>query len=301
MASGGRSSFDDAIRERIGALEQQRQLIAREAQRRLAEIERVAIEELEMLEHAASDKAAEIHWVAAEQRGAFERAVTTRSAELERIAREERAAFQEAVTSEVRRIHAQAAATRDDMRKTGAQEAAAFDELAGERLVELEGALRAQFEGLRGELVDQARRIQDTAVARLDHARSLVTSATDRIEQAAATTGDDSQRLADLQQAAFDKVRSQRALELQETVRDHIRLLDEARALAAGALRSGVEALGGDSAPPPAPEGARPVVAAAGSSPLVGAAVTSDEPEPSAIRWTAPSALPVPPQSPDGR
>lgn len=290
MVSGGRSSFDDAIRQRIGALEQQRQLIAREAQRRLAEFERAAIEEREMLEHAAADKTAEIHWVVAEQRGALDRTAAARSAELERAAREERAAFEDVATSEVRSIHAQAAAGRDDMRKTAVQETAAFEELAGKRLVELEGALRAQFEALRSELVDEARRIQDTAVERLEQARSLVTSATGRIEQAAATR-DDTRRVADVRPAAFDKVTGQRALELQEAVREHMELLDElnvlhasaseqldeARALTAGALRSGIEALRRD------------------------IATALQQAEPSPIHWTAPASSAAPPQSPDGR
>jgi hypothetical protein len=286
VASGHRPSFDDAIRQRVGALEQQRQVIAREAQQRFTEFERVAFEQREMLEHAAADKTAEIHWVAAEQRGALDQAAAALSAELERAATAERSAFEDAATSEVRRIRAQAAASRDDVRQTAAQETAAFEELAGKRLVELGHALQAQFQALRGELADEAQRIQDTAVERIDQARSLVTSASRRDEQAAAA-GDDTRRLAHVQRAAFDKVTGQRALELQEAVREHIELLDklnglhvsasealdEARALTAGALRSGIEALG--------------------TSPTRG-----DESEPSLIHWTAPPGLP---QFPGGR
>ena len=309
MDSGGRSSFDDAIRQRVGALEQERQVIAREAQRRLTEIERVAIEELEMLEHAAADKTAEIHWVAAEQRGALDQAAATRSAELERSATAERAAFEDAAASEVRRIRAQAAASRDEMRKTAAQEAEAFEELAGNRLVELEAALQAQFQALRSELVDEAQRIQGTAVERLDQARSLVTSATGRIEQSAATL-DDTRKLAGVQRAAFDKVTNQQALELQEAVQEHKELLndlnglhasaseqlDKARALTAGALRSGIEALGSDIDTALRQTGRpEPAVPAAPSPPVSTRHPSGDEPTPSSIHWTSPPGLPQPP------
>jgi len=309
VASGHRPSFEDAIRERVGALEQQRQVIAREAQGRLSEIERVAIEELEMLEHAAADKTAEIHWLAAEQRGVLDQTAAARSAELERAATAERAAFEDAAASEVRRIRAQAAASRDDMRKTAAQEAAAFEDLAGKRLVELEDALQAQFQALRSELVDEAQRIQGTAVERLEQARSLVTSATGRIEESAATP-DDTRRPADVQRAALDTVTSGRALELQEAVREHIELLDElnglhasaseeldkARALTDGALRSGIEALGNDIATALRQTGRpEPAVPAAPSPPVSTPPTSGVEPEPSPIHWTSPPGLPQPP------
>ena len=60
------------VREFEAALEEDRQAIARDTQRRLADIERAAIEELETIESAAADKTAEIHWVTAEQREAVE-------------------------------------------------------------------------------------------------------------------------------------------------------------------------------------------------------------------------------------
>jgi len=301
VASGQRPSFDEAIRQRVGALEQQRQEIAREAQQRLTEIERVAIEELEMLEHAAADKTAEIHWVAAEQRGALDEAAAARSADFERVATTERAAFEDAATSEIRRIRAQAAGIRDDIRKSATEEAAAFGELAGRRLVELEDALQAQFQALRSELVDEAQRIQVTAVERIDQARSLVTSASGRIEEPAAAR-DDARRVADVQPTAFDTDMGQRALERQDAVREHLELLeelnglhesaserlDEARALTAGALRSGIEALRSDVGAALRQTG-RPERAN----------VTAAEPSP--IHWMAPLTPPAPPQLPDGR
>ncbi|MDQ6854871.1 MAG: hypothetical protein M3046_14470, partial [Actinomycetota bacterium] len=161
-----------------------------------------------------------------------------------------------------------------------AQETAAFEELAGKRLVALEDALREQFRALRSELVDEAHRIEHTAAERLEQARSLVTSATGRIEQAAASP--DNRRVADVQPAAFDKVAGQWALELREAVREHIEVLDElnglhasaseqldvARALTAGALRSGTEALRSMTLP-----------------------TRGDKPERSPIHWTAPPGL----------
>lgn len=281
------------VREFEAALEQHRQAIARDTQRRLADIERAAIEELETLESAAADKTAEIHWVTADQREALDQAAATRLAELERAAIEERAAF---------------------------------EELASERLVGLEHALQAQFQALRDELVDEALRIQHDAVERIDQARSLVTSETSPIEPVGAAR-DDIRRVTGGEAEAVDKRAGQGVLELREAVREQIELLDEltslhasaseqldeARALTAGALRSGIEGLRrgiatalwqtgrperANVAAASAPEVSQPAVSGESSPPVSTPAATGDDAKPPAIHWMAP---PAPPPSPAGR
>lgn len=67
MVGGRRYSFDEALGRRLkeleAALENHHDAIAAEAQRWLADIERAAMEQLEVLEAAAADKSAELQWV----------------------------------------------------------------------------------------------------------------------------------------------------------------------------------------------------------------------------------------------
>jgi hypothetical protein len=302
MVGRHRSSSNDAIRQRFREFEReveyQGQVIAREAQERAADIERAATEQFEMLDSLTADKTAEIHWAATEQRKALDQAAEARLAQLERAARDERAAIANVAASQLRRIESQAVASRDAVRKSAAQEAAAFEELASTRFVALENDLRAEFRALRHELLDEARRIRDAAVERIDQARSLLTPIT-----------------------VLDKFAGERAFEFQEAVRKQTDLLDEitrlhvtaseqldkARALTAADLRSGIEGLGRDilsalqqigaaeraKGAAAAPEVSRPAVPVESS--LFGGTLpmSRDEAETPPIHWTAPPAAPI--------
>jgi hypothetical protein len=85
VVGGRRYSFDEALSRRLkeleATLENHHDAIAAEAQRWQADIERAAIEQLEVLEATAADKSAELRWVAAEQRRALEQAAGSRRAE----------------------------------------------------------------------------------------------------------------------------------------------------------------------------------------------------------------------------
>jgi hypothetical protein len=228
MAEGRRYSFDDAIRRRVrdfeSALDQQRQAIEREIERRLADIERTAIEELRGLESAAADKTAQIHWVAAEQRHALGAEAEARSADLERTARVQQAAFEEAASSKTTEL----------------------DHLGSDRIQAVMDAATDALEKLEQTAESEVRRIEAQAVTSRDAVR---------IEKQTATP-DDTRWLAEHEVAALRRVVGQRIVELQDALRAQTELLDqlsrfsasaskqlaEAR-VTAGALRSAIEGL----------------------------------------------------------
>jgi hypothetical protein len=211
--SDGPRSFDAAIQRRA------KELVAEEARRRASEFDAATAEQLQVLEYAAKDKAAEIHWTATEHRQALDQVAAARSEELEAvsariqsIANVVTGALQEleqTATKEAKRLAESAAASRDDMRRSAAEEAAAFDDLIGNRLAELEGTLRAHFETFRSDLAGESR----------------------RLEEQAAATGDDVRRVAAEQANAFNELAGKRAAELQAVVRNQTELLGEFKRL----------------------------------------------------------------------
>jgi hypothetical protein len=183
---------------------------------------------------------------------------------------------------------------REGLEAAAAEKTAEIISAAAEQRTALEEALHAQFQALHGELIAEGRRIHEITRERIEEARSRF---------AARET---------------ERVTAHRVLEIQNTVREQIALLDEldrvhasmseqlsqARALAAGALRGGIESLGRDvvaalqesgaierpSAPTKAAQQisklAQPV-----ESPLLGSTPPVEEAEPQPIHWRAP---PVP-------
>lgn len=206
----------------------------------------------------------------------LEAAAADKTAEIHWVAAEQRGALDQA-----------AAARTAELERAAREERAAFEDLAGMRLVALEDALRAQFEALRAELVDEARRARDTT----------------------------------LQAAAFDEIAGLEVPELQERVREQMNLLDEltglhasasehlaeARALTAGALRSGMEGLHRDvatalrqtgrpertsAAAATTPEVSQPTVPTESSPPVSTSVRKGDEAEVPPVHWTAPPPSP---------
>ena len=91
MVGGRRYSFDEALNRRLkeleATLESHHDAIAADAQRWLADIERAATLQLEVLEASVADKTAELQWVAAEQRRALDQAAGALSVEVVDLAR----------------------------------------------------------------------------------------------------------------------------------------------------------------------------------------------------------------------
>jgi hypothetical protein len=219
-------SFAVAIKQRErqfdGALQQQRTAIEREMEQRSADLERLAKEQVDVIQYAAADKSAEIHWLSAERREAIDQAAAARAAELEEMAR---AAMAKAVTGT--RGHV-------DWRV----DAAAFEELTDKTFVELEDALRRQFELSHGELAAEARRVLSDAgwqASRLESvvARSaeqleeMAAAEADRLEQQAEATSDDVRRFAVDEAGAFRDLATERVAELRHILTKHAQLLAE--------------------------------------------------------------------------
>ena len=151
MVGGRRYSFEDAVIRRLkeleGTLEGHREALASETQRWLEEIDRAAIERLEVLEASAADKTAEIQWVAAEQREGLEQAAGARFAELREAAG--------------RRL------------ATGP-----INKATDQRIEDLRQAVRAQMD-----LLDELRSL-DEAASQLESARARTTDALRRSTEA---------------------------------------------------------------------------------------------------------------------
>jgi len=115
VAEGRRYSFDDAKARRARELEDelsvQRQVIKGEGRQQVADIQRVATEARNGLDHAVAERTNGIHWGAAEEWEQLDKTVSERSAELERTGEEiERASidarekFKKAAVAEAQRI-----------------------------------------------------------------------------------------------------------------------------------------------------------------------------------------------------
>src|SRR5438128_768615 len=106
------------------ALEEQRRIIGGVAQQRTSDIDHATREHLEALRREVIDETTRV------RDATTERLNQTRSL----------------VTSETRRLEEQTAAARNEMRRVAAEETAAFDELARERVAELQDDLKGQTE-----------------------------------------------------------------------------------------------------------------------------------------------------------
>jgi hypothetical protein len=246
MAEPRRRSFDEILNDAYvrwtkkfeRALEEQRQVIGREAEQRSSDIDRATLEHLEALEQAVAARSAELEQAARQHRAAFDDAVIGRSKELDSVGSSQTEAIvkvatdavqelEESATAAVRWIQEETAATRDDVQKSVAEGATAFEEFAEKRLGELEDTLRAKLEGFRRELIDETHQVRDATAEQLNETRSLVTSGTRRLEEQAATTQNEMRRVAAEETAAFDKLASERVAELQDALRSQTELLGE--------------------------------------------------------------------------
>ena len=220
-----RRSFDEVLNDALvqwtkkfeRALEQQRQVIGREAEERTADIEGATLEHLGVLEQTVAARSAELEQVARERRDAFEEAMRGRDKELdavgssqgeaiEKVANDALRELEEKTTSEVRRIEEETTAARDDVRRFVAEGSTAFDEFAQKRLDELEDTLRAKLEGFRRELIDETHRVRDASDEQLNETRVLVTSETRRIEEQAAAAQDEMRRVNSEEKGTFDQL-----------------------------------------------------------------------------------------------
>jgi hypothetical protein len=241
-----RRSFDEVLNDALvqwtkkfeRALEQQRQVIEREANERTADIEGATLEHLGVLEQTVAARSAELEQAAREHRDAFEDAMRGRDKELDAVAASQAEAIgkvandalrelEEKATSEVRRIEEETTVARDDVRRFVADGSTAFDEFAQKRLDELEDTLRAKLEGFRRELIDETHRVRDASEEQLNETRVLVTSETRRIEEQAAASQDEMRRVTAEETGTFDRLARERIVELQDALRSQTELLDD--------------------------------------------------------------------------
>jgi hypothetical protein len=241
-----RRSFDEVLNDSLvqwtkkfeRALEQQRQVIGREAEERTADIEGATLEHLGALEQTVAARSAELEQVARQHRDAFDEAMRGRDKELDavgsgqaeaivKVANDALRELEEKATSEVRRIEDETTAARDDVRRFVAEGSTAFDEFAQKRLDELEDTLRAKLEGFRRELIDETHRVRDASEEQLNETRVLVTSETRRIEEQAAAAQDEMRRANSEEKGTFDKLARERIVELQDALRSQTELLDD--------------------------------------------------------------------------
>jgi hypothetical protein len=241
-----RRSFDEVLNDALTqwnkrferALEEQRQVIGREAENQSDEIERATLEHLGMIEQTVAARAAELAQAAREQRDVFDEVVTGRSKELDtvgegqaevivKVANDALQELEEKATSEVRRIEKEITATRDQVRRSVAEGAKVFEEFAEKRLEELEDILRAKLEGFRRESVEETHRVRDATAEQLNETRSLVTAETRRVEEGASVARDEMRRVAAEEAAAFDKLARERIGELQDALRGQTEMLGE--------------------------------------------------------------------------
>ena len=160
-----RRSFDEVLQDSLAqwnkrferALEEQRQIVGKEAEERTSDIARLTLEQLDSLEQVAAQKVAELEQVAVDFREANERVIADKSAEVERAARQQ-------VDASVNEV------------------ATAFDKFAGKRLDELEETLRGRLEAFRRELIEETHRARDASTEQLNETRALVTSEARQLE-----------------------------------------------------------------------------------------------------------------------
>jgi hypothetical protein len=241
-----RRSFDEVLNDSLAqwtkkferTLEQQRQVIGREAEERTSDIEGATLEHLGVLEQTVAARSAELAQVARQHNDALDEAMRGRDKELDAIGSSQAEAIvkvandalrevEEKATSEVRRIEDETTAARDDVRRFVAEGSTAFDEFAQKRLDELEDTLRAKLEGFRRELIDETHRVRDASEEQLNETRLLVTSETRRIEEQAAAAQDEMRRTNSEEKGTFDKLARERIVELQDALRSQTELLDE--------------------------------------------------------------------------
>ena len=241
-----RRSFDEVLNDALvqwtkkfeRALEQQRQVIEREAQERTSDIEGATLEHLGVLEQTVAERTAELEQAARQHRDAFEDAMRGRNEELDavgssqaeaivKVANDALRELEEKSTSEVRRIEEETTTARDDVRRFVADGSTAFDEFAQKRLDELEDTLRAKLEGFRRELIDETHRVRDASEEQLNETRVLVTSETRRIEEQAAAAQDAMRRVTAEETGTFDRLARERIAELQDALRSQTELLDD--------------------------------------------------------------------------
>ena len=241
-----RRSFDEVLNDSLAqwtkkfdrTLEEQRQVLGREAEERCSEMERLTLEHLGALEETVAARSAELAQAAREQRDALDEAMTGRTKELDavgasqaevmvQVANDALQELEERATSEVRRIEKEITATRDDVRRSVAEGTEAFEEFAEKRLGELEDILRAKLEGFRRDSVDETHRVRDATAEQLNETRALVNAETRRLEEQAAATRDEMRRVVTEETASFDRLARERVAELQDALRGQTDLLGE--------------------------------------------------------------------------
>jgi hypothetical protein len=241
-----RRSFDEVLNDSLAqwtkkferTLEQQRQVIGREAEERTSDIEGATLEHLGVLEQTVAARSAELEQVARQHRDAFDEVMRGRDKELDavgssqaeaivKVANDALRELEEKATSQVRRIEDETIAARDDVRAFVAEGSTAFDEFAQKRLDELEDTLRAKLEGFRRELIDETHHVRDASEEQLNETRVLVTSATRRIEEQAAAAQDEMRRTNSEEKGTFDKLARERIVELRDALSSQTELLDE--------------------------------------------------------------------------
>ena len=241
-----RRSFDDVLKDALTqwtkrferALEEQRRELGREAEERVANMDRATLEHLGALEEAVAARSAELEQMARQHRAAFDEAVAGRTTELDAVGSNQTDAIvkvaadafeelEERAASQVQRIEEDTRAIRDDVRKSVAEGTTDFEKFAQKRLGELEDALRARLEVFRRELIDETHRVRDASAEQLNETRSLVTAETRRLEEQAEGTRGEMRRVAGEEMAAFDKLARERVAELQEALRGQTELLSE--------------------------------------------------------------------------
>lgn len=205
-----RRSFDEVLQDSLAqwtkrfdrALEEQRQVIGKEAEERTSDIARLTLEQLDALEQVAAQKVAELEQIAVDYREASERALTEKSSEVEHATRR------------------QVDASVDEVAK-------AFDKFAGKRLDELEDTLRGRLETFRRDLIDETHRARDASADQLNETRSLVASETRQLEEQAVAAQDEMRRVATKETASFDEFARERISDLRDLLSNQTELLAE--------------------------------------------------------------------------
>lgn len=205
-----RRSFDEVLQDSLAqwtkrferALEEQRQVIGKEAEERTSDIARLTLEQLDALEQVSAQKVAELEQIAVDYRDANERVLADKSSEVEQATRRQVDAGVKSVES-------------------------AFDKFAGKRLDELEDTLRGRLEKFRRELIDETHRVRDTNTEQLNETRSLVASESRQLEEQAVAAQDEMRRVAAKETAAFDELARERISELRDLLSNQTELLAE--------------------------------------------------------------------------
>ena len=205
-----RRSFDEVLQDSLAqwtkrferALEEQRQVIGKEAEERTSDIARLTLEQLDALEQVSAQKVAELEQIAVDYREANERVLADKSSQVEQATRQQ-------VDASVKSVES------------------AFDKFAGKRLDELEDTLRGRLEKFRRELIDETNRVRDTNTEQLNETRSLVASEGRQLEEQAVVAQDEMRRVAAKETAAFDELARERISELRDLLSNQTELLAE--------------------------------------------------------------------------